>query len=90
MLGMRGRPSGWDSTIQSDEGLRQVILKFIADFADWDNAAKQEHLVTTRGLVQVSILKRHPWWSTRSREAGPFHWRPYAWVVRYSPATSTR
>ena len=45
LLAMRGRPSGWDSTTQTDEGLRQVILKFIADFANWDNAAKAEYLV---------------------------------------------
>ncbi len=42
LLGMRGRPSGWDSTTQNHEGLRQVILKFIADFANWDNAGKTE------------------------------------------------
>ena len=51
LLGMRGRPSGWDSTIQSDEGLRQVILKFIADFANWDNAVREEYLNASRGLV---------------------------------------
>ena len=60
LLGMRGRPSGWDSTIQNDEGLRQVILKFIADFANWDNAAKQEYLETSRGLVQAAHPEEMP------------------------------
>ena len=46
LLAMRGRPSGWDTTIMTDEGLRQVLLRFIADFANWDNAAKTEYLET--------------------------------------------
>ena len=60
LLGMRGRPSGWNSTIQTDEGLRQVILKFIADFANWDNAAKVEYLETGRGLVQAAHPEETP------------------------------
>ena len=60
LLGMRGRPSGWDSTIQTDEGLRQVMLKFIADFANWDNAAKSEYLETSRGLVQAAHPEETP------------------------------
>ena len=60
LLGMRVRPSGWDTTIQTDEGLRQVILKFIADFANWDNAAKTEYLETSRGLVQAAHPEETP------------------------------
>ena len=60
LLGMRGRPSGWNSTIQTDEGLRQIILKFIADFANWDNAAKAEYLDTSRGLVQAAHPEETP------------------------------
>jgi len=60
LLGMRGRPSGWDSTVQTDEGLRQAILKFIADFANWDNAAKTEYLETSRGLVQAAHPEETP------------------------------
>ena len=60
LLGMRGRPSGWDSTIQSDEGLRQVILKFIADFANWDNAVREEYLNASRGLVKVAHPEETP------------------------------
>ena len=60
MLGMRGRPSGWNLTTQTDEGLRQAILKFIADFANWDNAAKAEYLETSRGLVKAAHPEETP------------------------------
>ena len=60
LLGMRGRPSGWDATIMTDEGLRQVLLRFIADFANWDNSAKPEYLETGRGLVQAAHPEQTP------------------------------
>ena len=60
LLGMRGRPSGWDSVIQTDEGLRQILLKFIADFANWDNAAEEEYLRTGRGLVKAAHPEETP------------------------------
>ena len=49
LLGMRERPTAWNEVVGTDEGLRQVLLKFIADFANWDNAAKAEYLATGRG-----------------------------------------
>ena len=60
LLRMRGRPSGWDSVIQTDEGLRQILLKFIADFANWDNAAKTEYLEISRGLVKAAHPEETP------------------------------
>ena len=60
LLGMRGRPSGWNSVIQSDEGLRQILLKFIADFANWDNAAREEYLNTGQGLVKAAHPEETP------------------------------
>ena len=60
LLGMRGRPSGWDSVIQTDEGLQQILLKFIADFANWDNAAKTEYLEISRGLVKAAHPEETP------------------------------
>ena len=57
---MRGRPSGWNTTIKTDEGLRQVLFRFIADFANWDNSAKNEYLVTSRGLVQAAHPEQIP------------------------------
>ena len=57
---MRGRASGWESIVETDAGLRQVLLKFIADFANWDNAAKPEYLATGRGLVQAAHSEETP------------------------------
>ena len=60
LLAMRGRASGWDSTVKTDEGLRQVLLKFIADFANWDNCAKSEYLEAGRGLVKAAHTGETP------------------------------
>ena len=60
LLAMRGRPSGWNTTIRTDEGLRQILLRFIADFANWDNAAKTEYLQTGRGLVKNAHPEETP------------------------------
>ncbi len=54
LLGMSGRPSGWTDEIETDEGLRRIILKFIADFANWDHSAKQPWLGTARALVRAA------------------------------------
>lgn len=51
---MRSRPGGWDDQLKTDEGLRRVLLKFIADFANWDNAAKPEYLESGRALVRAA------------------------------------
>ena len=42
LLAMTARPSAWDSAVATHARLRQALLKFIADFANWDNAAKSE------------------------------------------------
>ena len=60
LLGMRERPSGWNSLVKTDEGLRQVLLRFIADFANWDNAARNEYLETGRGLVKAAHPEQTP------------------------------
>ena len=54
LLGMGGRPSGWTEEIETEEGLRRVILRFIADFANWDHSAKQPWLETGRALVRAA------------------------------------
>ena len=54
LLGMLGLASGWESTVATDLDLRKALLKFIADFANWDNAVKTEYLETGRGLVQAA------------------------------------
>ena len=60
LLAMREGRSGWISEIQTDEGLRKVLLRFIADFANWDNAARTEYLNTGHGLVQAAHPKQTP------------------------------
>ena len=54
LLAMDGRPQGWASAVKTDEGLRQTILKFVADFANWDNAANDAYLDTSRALVKAA------------------------------------
>ena len=51
LLAMRGRERGWDDETGSDAGLRAVLLRFIADFSNWDHSAKPEYLDAARALV---------------------------------------
>ena len=60
LLGMKTRPSGWDEQVKTDDGLRRALLKFIADFANWDNAANPEYLETGRALVRASHPEETP------------------------------
>ena len=54
LLAMRARPGGWNEQVKTDEGLRRTLLKFIADFANWDNAANDDYLRTGRALVRAA------------------------------------
>ena len=56
LLTMYGRPPGETLPIEQDEGLRRMMLKFIADFADWDNAAKPKYLKTGPDGKQEDLL----------------------------------
>ena len=60
LLGMHGRPQGWTSEIESDEGLRRIVLKFIADFANWDRAADRTYLAAGRALVTAAYGEEPP------------------------------
>ena len=60
LLALGARASAWESIVKTDEGLRQVMLKFIADFADWSNAANDTYLETSRGLVQAAYPDQTP------------------------------
>ncbi len=60
LLAMRTRPGGWDEQIKADVGLRRALLKFIADFANWDNSAKEEYLETGRNLVRAAHPEETP------------------------------
>ena len=60
LLTMRAAPSGWTRTIRTDEGLRRVLLRFIADFADWDHSIDSDYLETARALVQAAHPEETP------------------------------
>jgi putative DNA methylase len=40
-----------------DEDLRQALLRFIGDFANWDLASDAQYLKVSRGLVQAAHLE---------------------------------
>jgi putative DNA methylase len=44
----------------TDEDLRKALLKFIADFANWDNAAKPTYLDVSRALVKAAHDEEPP------------------------------
>ena len=60
LLAMRGRATAWEALLETDDGLRRVLLSFIADFANWDNAANQEYLDTGRALVRAAHPEETP------------------------------
>ena len=43
-----------------DEELRQLLLEFIGEFADWDHAANSTHLEIGRGLVKAAHPEETP------------------------------
>ena len=60
LLRHEGRPRGWDQTIGTDDGLRRILLKFIADFANWDVATNPAYLKTSRALVKAAHGEEPP------------------------------
>lgn len=60
LLAMRSRPSGWDVDVEADEGLRKALLRFIADFANWDNVTKPDYVETGRALVRAAHPEESP------------------------------
>ena len=60
LLRHEGRPRGWDQTVGTDDGLRRILLKFIADFANWDVAANPAYLKTSRALVKAAHGEEPP------------------------------
>lgn len=55
LLDFSGRPGRWDDELKTDAGLRHAMLhEFIADFANWDNAANPAYLKTARALVKAA------------------------------------
>src|SRR5439155_27017365 len=44
----------------TDDALRKALLKFIADFASWDLAAKRTYLDVSRALVKAAYGEEQP------------------------------
>ena len=60
LLAHDGRPEGWLQDVEPDDGLRRILLKFIADFANWDEAANPAYLETSRALVKAAHGEEPP------------------------------
>ena len=60
LLGIYPRQEGVRTTVESDRGLREIILKFIADFANWDRAADRTYLDVSRALVKAAHGEESP------------------------------
>jgi len=50
----------WKRPGRTDEELRASLLSFIAEFANWDNAAKLDFLEVSRGLVKAAYPEETP------------------------------
>ncbi|MGE3776314.1 MAG: DUF1156 domain-containing protein [Pirellulaceae bacterium] len=48
------RPGRWETEVKTDEGLRHVLLQFIGDLADWENAGNASFLRAARELVEAA------------------------------------
>jgi len=57
---MPGTPLGWTRNLHTDEGLRRVVLSFIADFANWDNSADDNYVGLARDLVKAAHPEQMP------------------------------
>ena len=60
LLGFPARPTRWDTELQTNDGLRQGLLTFIADFANWDNTAKTAYIETGQNLVKAAHPEETP------------------------------
>ena len=60
LLAHDGRPLGWSQAVEEDDGLRRVLLTFIADFANWDVAGHPAYLTTSRALVKAAHGEEAP------------------------------
>jgi adenine-specific DNA methylase len=50
----------FNSTPKSDAGVRDLLLKFVGEFADWDHAANTLYLEIGRGLVKAAHPEETP------------------------------
>ncbi|MFH1999217.1 MAG: DUF1156 domain-containing protein, partial [Planctomycetota bacterium] len=60
LLSKPNRPTGWTNEVNTPEGLRKVLLKFIGDFANWDNSADKNYIETARALIKAAHPEEIP------------------------------
>ena len=60
LLDFPTRPARWDTELQTNAGLQQGLLTFIADFANWYNAAKMAYRETGQTLVKAAHPEETP------------------------------
>jgi hypothetical protein len=87
LWGKPNRPTGWATEIKTLEGLRKVLLKFIGDFANWDNSADKDHLETARAHIKAAHPEEIPLVVDPLAVGGSIPWRRSGLVARLSPAT---
>ena len=75
---------------RKDEDLRAKLLKFIADFANWDNAANPAHLDVGRALVKAAHGEEPPLVVDPFAGGARSLWRRCGSAARRSLAISTR
>jgi len=57
---MDNRPTVWTTSIESDHGLRQIILELISNFANWNNVRDENYLEVSRSLIQSTYGDKKP------------------------------
>ena len=60
ILGKYPLPADWEEPTDPDEELRRIILRFVADFADWKLAANSAYLDISRVLVRAAHGEEPP------------------------------
>jgi len=60
LAGFAGAPQGWVEKGKTGDGLRDILLKFIGDFANWDVASDRDYLKTARALVRAAHGEEPP------------------------------
>ena len=59
LLDHPNHPRRWNTRTKNDEGLRKVILQFIADFANRDLSSDADYLKTDWGGNVAVFVKRN-------------------------------
>lgn len=53
-------PIGWKNKLDTDEGLKKVLLKYIANFSDWKRSKDIDYIKTTHKLIKTLYHEEPP------------------------------